>query len=163
MWNRQRTDEVLLDVENVALGHTSKMRWNPADKWVFSEQIAHPPIIGTEDFELAQATLADRGSKTQHRQHRRPRHYALRGVMLCGLCGRRMSGKWNYFPDPKYTLADIEDPASRNVEYDARLYYPPDVYRKPNPVFPKGFKIDLKKMLRERIITKVKTIFGYDE
>lgn len=38
VWNRQRTDEVLLDVENVALGHTSKMRWNPADKWVFSEQ-----------------------------------------------------------------------------------------------------------------------------
>jgi ribonuclease BN (tRNA processing enzyme) len=67
------------------------------------------------------------------------------------------------FPDPKYTLADIEDPTSRTVEYDAKLYYPPDVYRKPNPVFPKGFKIDLKQMLRERIITKVKTIFGYDE
>jgi hypothetical protein len=67
------------------------------------------------------------------------------------------------FPDPKYTLADIEDPASRTVEYDAKLYYPPDVYRKPNPVFPKGFKIDLKKMLRERIMTRVKTIFGYDE
>jgi DNA invertase Pin-like site-specific DNA recombinase len=50
VWNRQRTDEVLLDVENVALGHTAKMRWNPADKWVFSEQIAHPPIIGTDDF-----------------------------------------------------------------------------------------------------------------
>ena len=44
---------------------------------------------------LAQATLAGRGSKTQHKQHRRPRPYALRGVMLCGLCGRRMSGKWN--------------------------------------------------------------------
>jgi site-specific DNA recombinase len=72
VWNRQRTDEVLLDVENVALGHTSKMRWNPADKWVFSEQIAHPPIIGTEDFELTQATLAGRGSKTQHKPHRRP-------------------------------------------------------------------------------------------
>jgi DNA invertase Pin-like site-specific DNA recombinase len=95
VWNRQRTDEVLLDVENVALGHTSKMRWNPADKWVFSERVAHPPIIEREDFELAQATLAGRGSKTQHKQHRTPRHYALRGVMLCGLCGRRMSGKWN--------------------------------------------------------------------
>ncbi|HMD25603.1 MAG TPA: zinc ribbon domain-containing protein [Streptosporangiaceae bacterium] len=57
--------------------------------------IAHPPIIGTEDFGLAQATLAGRGSKTQHKQHRRPRHYALRGVMVCGLCRRRMSGKWN--------------------------------------------------------------------
>jgi hypothetical protein len=26
VWNRQRTDEVLLDVENVALGHTAKQR-----------------------------------------------------------------------------------------------------------------------------------------
>jgi DNA invertase Pin-like site-specific DNA recombinase len=95
VWNRQRTDEVLLDVENVALGHTAKMRWNPSDKWVFSEQIAHPAIISTEDFELAQATLAGRGSKTQHKQHRRCRSYVLRGVVLCGLCGRRMSGKWN--------------------------------------------------------------------
>lgn len=31
VWNRQRTDEVLLDVDNVALGHTAKMRWNPED------------------------------------------------------------------------------------------------------------------------------------
>lgn len=95
VWNRQRTDEVLLDVENVALGHTAKMRWNPADKWVFSEQQAHPKIIDKEDFERAQTTLAGRGSKTQHKQHSRPRAYALRGVMLCGLCGRKMSGKWN--------------------------------------------------------------------
>jgi site-specific DNA recombinase len=95
VWNRQRTDEVLLDVENVALGHTAKQRWNPADRWVISDQAAHPLIIGKEDFELAQATLAGRGSKTQHKEHRRPRSYALRGVMLCGLCGRKTSGKWN--------------------------------------------------------------------
>ena len=95
VWNRQRTDEVLLDVENVALGHTSKMRWNQADKWVFSEQAAHPQIIGKDDFELAQATLSGRGSKTQHKPHSQPRSYSLRGVLLCGLCGRRMSGNWN--------------------------------------------------------------------
>jgi DNA invertase Pin-like site-specific DNA recombinase len=28
VWNRQRTDEVLLDVDDVALGHTSVQRWN---------------------------------------------------------------------------------------------------------------------------------------
>ena len=67
------------------------------------------------------------------------------------------------FPDPKYTMADIEDPAIRTVEYDAKLYYPPDVYRKPNPVFPKGFKIDLKKMLGEKIVQKIKSVFGADE
>jgi site-specific DNA recombinase len=53
VWNRQRTDEVLLDVENVALGHTAKQRWNAVDKWVFSENQAHPLIIEKEDFDLA--------------------------------------------------------------------------------------------------------------
>lgn len=67
------------------------------------------------------------------------------------------------FPDPKYTLPDIEDPASRKVEYDAKLYYPPDVYRKPNPVFPKGFKIEIRKMIRDRVIQKIKAVFGADE
>ncbi len=95
VWNRQRTDEVLLDVENVALGHTAKMRWNPADQWVYSEKVAHPAIIRKEEFEHAQAILAERGSKTQHRQHRRQHYYALRGVLLCGICDRRMGGKWN--------------------------------------------------------------------
>jgi site-specific DNA recombinase len=67
----------------------------PVMKWVRSEQQAHAQIITEEDFELVQATLAGRGSKTQHKPHARPRAYALRGVLLCGLCGRKMSGKWN--------------------------------------------------------------------
>ncbi|GLW13163.1 hypothetical protein Misp01_82910 [Microtetraspora sp. NBRC 13810] len=32
VWNRQRKDEVLLDVEDVTLGHTTKQRWNDADQ-----------------------------------------------------------------------------------------------------------------------------------
>jgi site-specific DNA recombinase len=122
VWNRQRTDEVLLDVENVALGHTAKMRWNPAEKWVRSEQMAHPQIITEDDFELAQATLAGRGSKTQHKQHRRPRQYALRGVMVCGLCGRRMSGKWNN--DQAYYLCRF--PAEYALAN--RISHPKNVY-----------------------------------
>ena len=64
------------------------------------------------------------------------------------------------FPDPKYTLPDIEDPATRTAEYDPKLYYPADVYRKPNPVFPKGFKIDIKKMIVERVVSRVRAVFG---
>jgi hypothetical protein len=95
VWNRQRTDEILLDVENVALGHTQKMRWNAGGKWLFSQKIAQPPIISKEVFEDAQAILAGRGSKTQHKPHRRIRTYALRGVLLRGVCNRRMGGIWN--------------------------------------------------------------------
>jgi site-specific DNA recombinase len=28
VWNEQHKDEVLIDVKDVALGHTTKMRWN---------------------------------------------------------------------------------------------------------------------------------------
>ncbi|MEP7026010.1 MAG: recombinase family protein, partial [Actinomycetota bacterium] len=32
VWNRQRKDEVLLDIHDVTLGHITKMRWNEADQ-----------------------------------------------------------------------------------------------------------------------------------
>src|SRR5215467_7108112 len=41
VWNRQRKDEVLLDVNDVALGHTTKMRWNDTGKWIWSDQPVH--------------------------------------------------------------------------------------------------------------------------
>jgi DNA invertase Pin-like site-specific DNA recombinase len=34
IWNKQRTDEVLVDVDDVALGHTAVMRWNRPERWV---------------------------------------------------------------------------------------------------------------------------------
>ncbi len=40
------------------------------------------------------------------------------------------------FPNPRYVYTDLEGPVPRNLEYDAKLYYPPDVYRKPDRVFP---------------------------
>ena len=54
-------------------------------------------------------------------------------------------------------------PVPRNVEIDPKNYYPPDVYRKPDPIWPKNFKIDLKKMLGEKIVQKIKSVFGADE
>ena len=67
------------------------------------------------------------------------------------------------FPNPRHNVTDVEGPTPRDKEYDARLYYPADVYRKPDPVWPKDFKIDLKKMLKEKLTSKVKAVFGDDE
>ncbi|MEO8614863.1 MAG: guanitoxin biosynthesis MBL fold metallo-hydrolase GntH [Luteolibacter sp.] len=61
------------------------------------------------------------------------------------------------FPDPKYVISDIEDPATRAaLEIDPKKYYPVDVYRTPNPIFPKGFKIDIKQMMGDKIEAAVK-------
>ena len=74
VWNRQRKHEVLIDVHDVALGHTTKMRWNDHHHWIFSEQTVHPPIIDPETFQQAQDVLAARGrGPCQHKPHDRRR------------------------------------------------------------------------------------------
>lgn len=95
VWNRQRKDEVLIDVTDVALGHMTKMRWNDDGKWIYSEQLAHPALISDEVFRQAQAILATRRViPAEHKPHRSKHSYALRGLLLCGLCNRRMQGHW---------------------------------------------------------------------
>jgi site-specific DNA recombinase len=54
VWNKQRKDEVLIDVEDVALGHTTRQRWNEAGKWVWSDKVVAPPIIDRDDFDQVQ-------------------------------------------------------------------------------------------------------------
>src|SRR5271166_2483076 len=46
-------------------------------------------------------------------------------------------------PNAQQTCTDIEEPIPRNVEYDPKLYYPPDVHRNPNPIWPNGLTIDI--------------------
>jgi site-specific DNA recombinase len=94
VWNKQRRDEVLLDVEDVALGHESKMRWNHPDEWVWSEQPTHAAIIEPETFETAQDIFA--GAQRSAIRKERTRHpYVLSGLMRCSECDRKMQASWN--------------------------------------------------------------------
>jgi site-specific DNA recombinase len=95
VWNRQRKDEVLLDVHDVALGFTTKQRWNQAGDWIWSEQTVHEPLIDTAIFERAQALRRTRAAHAQRAPRRTPRPYLLRGLLYCGICERRMQGSWN--------------------------------------------------------------------
>ena len=47
------------------------------------------------------------------------------------------------FPTPRHTLADTVDQTIFDREIDPKEYYPPDLYRKPEPNFPEGFTIDV--------------------
>jgi hypothetical protein len=95
VWNRQRKDEVLIDVDDVGLGHTTKLRWNSKQDWVWSETVVHPPIVSTEDFDAVQMTLTGRGDRhTDKTRKRTPKPYQLRGLLYCGVCDRRMQGQW---------------------------------------------------------------------
>ena len=66
VWNKQRKDEVLIDVEDVALGHTTKLRWNQTGKWLWSDKIVQPPIIDRETFDQVQ--VDGRGPRSRARR-----------------------------------------------------------------------------------------------
>jgi hypothetical protein len=53
---------VLIDVEDVALGHTAKLRWNDSGKWVWSDKIVHPPIIDRQTFDQVQVMVSGRAA-----------------------------------------------------------------------------------------------------
>ena len=95
VWNRQRKDEVLLDVPDVALGHTTKMRWNEPGDWIWSERPMHEPLINVATFERAQALRRARSATLQRSPRPTPRPYTLRGLLYYGICGRKMQGSWN--------------------------------------------------------------------
>jgi site-specific DNA recombinase len=80
----------------LALGRTTKQRWNDEDKWIFSEGIVHPPIIDDDTFGQARQLLAAKNARQVDRRPRSgPRPYPLRGLLYCGICDRRMQGTWN--------------------------------------------------------------------
>ncbi|MEU6221338.1 recombinase family protein [Streptomyces sp. NPDC047022] len=93
VWNKQRKEERLLDIDDVTLGHTTRMTHNPTKEWIHSNDPAHEAIISPELFDTAQ-TLRKQRARNQGRQERAGkqggRPYALRGRIRCSLCGRKM-------------------------------------------------------------------------
>lgn len=51
------------------------------------------------------------------------------------------------FPPVAYNRDAIQEQATRDLEIDPHQYYPPDVYREPQPNFPPGLKIDTARLL----------------
>ncbi|MCZ7630270.1 MAG: recombinase family protein [Microthrixaceae bacterium] len=95
IWNKQRKDEVLVDVDDVALGHQTVMRWNDTSEWIWSPEPMHDAIVTGEQLDAAQAMF----STPKRRPPRQPvegRHYLLGGLLHCDICGRRMQGQWNH-------------------------------------------------------------------
>jgi site-specific DNA recombinase len=71
VWNRQRTDNELVDPADVALGYKGVQRWNLPDGWVISARPAHPALVSEADFIAAQAVNAARGPRrAAARRHR---------------------------------------------------------------------------------------------
>ncbi|GAA0703686.1 recombinase family protein [Kitasatospora atroaurantiaca] len=95
VWNRQRRDEVLLDVDEVGLGCTTVVRRNPPQRWVISEHPVHEAIIDDETFAQVQDIINSHAHLAGPNGIRScPHLYVLRGRIRCALCGHMMQGNW---------------------------------------------------------------------
>ncbi|SHN46909.1 recombinase family protein [Cryptosporangium aurantiacum] len=86
VWNRQAR------VDNVppAGSRPGTRRWNPGYDWIVSETIAHPGLVSESDFVAAQAIDATPGTPVPARR------YALIGLLICAICGRRLEAHWSH-------------------------------------------------------------------
>jgi DNA invertase Pin-like site-specific DNA recombinase len=89
VWNRQFTDhrEAVPGDKRSSLGPVRI--WNQRSDWAISADRTHPPLVSDEDFTSAQEISAQ-AVPADGQQHR----YALTGLLICGSCGRRLSGHW---------------------------------------------------------------------
>jgi site-specific DNA recombinase len=129
VWNKQRKQESLIDVEDVALGHRTTLTWNPREEWIFSDQQVHPALVSREIFQEVQLRLGSRGPTSTGRTLQTRHHYALKGLMVCAACGRRMQGNWNHgqahyrcrFPNEYAVGNKIDHPLTVYVRENAVL------------------------------------------
>jgi site-specific DNA recombinase len=85
----QKKDK-LLDPADVAAGRVSRRVAAPPEAWVLAEGVI-PPLVTAAVWEAAQPGGGPVASGPRPDRTTNPR-YALRGLMWCGACGRRMQG-----------------------------------------------------------------------
>jgi site-specific DNA recombinase len=128
VWNRQRRDEVLVDVDDVALGHETKMRWNDEGEWIYSDALTHEPLVTNELFGRARTiAAAGRGRHVVRKRRPSPRPFALRGLISCAICGRLMQGSYNHglahyrcrYPSEYAVVNEVDHPRNVYLREDA--------------------------------------------
>ena len=125
VWARQRKDEVLLDIEDVAAGHVTKQRWNPEDEWQWSRQPAHEALISKDDWQAVQDVFTS-GTRRAAPARRRTHDYMLKGMITCSCCGRKLvanvvRGRLQYRCRVKDEYPGIDHPRSLSVREDQLL------------------------------------------
>jgi hypothetical protein len=125
VWARQRKDEVLLDVEDVAAGHVTKQRWNPEDQWQWSRDPAHEALISKDEWQAVQDVFAA-GTRRSAPARQRSHDYMLKGMITCSACGRKLVAnvvrdRLQYRCRMKDEYPGLDHPRSLSVREDQLL------------------------------------------
>nr|WP_255638831.1 recombinase family protein [Amycolatopsis sp. DSM 110486] len=88
VWNRQTTQGHGAGGRPSGRG-SGAVRWNLAGAWEVSERLAHAPLVDEDTFIAIQRIRSGRHTKDGD-----TREYELSGLVVCGVCGRRLEAHW---------------------------------------------------------------------
>ncbi|WP_051515996.1 recombinase family protein [Candidatus Blastococcus massiliensis] len=95
VWGRFQRFDRLVDPTDASAGTLVRFRRSEPERVVSSTNPSHEALISVEDFERVQTTLK-RSTASSRSAPRSPRTsktpYLLRGLLHCGICGRKMEG-----------------------------------------------------------------------
>jgi site-specific DNA recombinase len=101
VWGKAPKQEKLIDLDDVAAGHKTIQKVVDPDRWVRSEEPAHPAIIDVETFERVQTITGSQASRRPRKPRASHLTFLLSGLVFCADCGSRMeadkrNGKTRY-------------------------------------------------------------------
>jgi site-specific DNA recombinase len=132
VWNKQRKEEILIDVDDVAAGHETKMRWNTSDSWIWSADPVHEGLVSRETFAATQALISRHLQSKERAPRSGNKHpYALRGLIFCSVCRRRMQGNWNNGRAHYRCMLQADYAASRDLPHAKSVYVREDRVLRP--------------------------------
>lgn len=117
VWNRQRTDhgETIAGDKRTSTGTTRA--WNPRHVWAVSAQTVHPALISEADFRAAQVITA-----AAQPQDGSVRRYQFTGLLVCGVCGRRLQPHWVH-GHPGYRCRHGQTSAHHPTDHPPWIYW----------------------------------------
>lgn len=89
---RLRRYDELLDANDVALGTSSRQRWQPRDAWSWSAQPAWPALVEADLWERVNQRITQHSGTRTRRPRSVPGKYLLSGMLRCGHCEKSMHG-----------------------------------------------------------------------
>nr|WP_230493387.1 recombinase family protein [Mycobacterium mantenii] len=118
VWGKQEKYEVLVNPDDVAAGYETRMRWRDEADWIAPDRRTHEALIPDELVQAVRLrTQARRGpGLVCSRESTVP--YALRGLLFCAACGRRMQGAARVGKRTTRILYRCELGKSRSVPVD---------------------------------------------
>ncbi|MEU4770162.1 recombinase zinc beta ribbon domain-containing protein [Actinosynnema sp. NPDC023794] len=113
VWNRMANDRDEVDLRTGLPGQFP----NLPEEWAISLDIAHAPLVGMRKFTEVQKVRARRPNGDGGE-----RRYLLAGLVVCGVCGRRMDSHWvhgrpGYRCRHGYTSARLRMPGAPALLY----------------------------------------------